>query len=265
MILREELMKRRRELEDGLSVARVVLRNETKGRLEVMKRDGFYRYYYISNKDEIEKKIYIDKENMKLAKELANRDYCRKAEKAMLEEMKRIDRLLELYTMENVEACYENLHPGRKRLVTPVLETDEAYISNWIQCCSGIANPIKNSLEILTDNQERVRSKSEKIIADRLFALGIPYKYEEALMLGGKVVFPDFTVLNTRTRKTFYWEHFGMIDDPEYLEKALKKVELYGKNDIIVGENLLITYETRNQPLLSSNVEVIIQNHLKKA
>ena len=38
MILREELMKRRRELEDGLSVARVVLRNETKGRLEVMKR-----------------------------------------------------------------------------------------------------------------------------------------------------------------------------------------------------------------------------------
>ena len=84
-------------------------------------------------------------------------------------------------------------------------------------------------------------------------------------MLGGKVVFPDFTVLNTRTRKTFYWEHFGMIDDPEYLEKALKKVELYGKNDIIVGENLLITYETRNQPLLSSNVEVIIQNHLKKA
>ena len=42
MILREELMKRRRELEDGLSVARVVLRNETKGRLEVMKRIDRY-------------------------------------------------------------------------------------------------------------------------------------------------------------------------------------------------------------------------------
>ena len=38
---------------------------------------------------------------------------------------------------------------------------------------------------ILTDRGERVRSKSEKIIADYLFRKGIPYKYEKPLYLKG--------------------------------------------------------------------------------
>ena len=88
-----------------------------------------------------------------------------------------------------------------------------------------------------------VGSKSEAIIADRLFANDIPYHYEVAFTPEGEAdtsrpvfdmygrlmgyeglgtdpydrdtLHPDFYVLNKRTRKTYYWEHLGRLTTPE--------------------------------------------------
>lgn len=66
----------------------------------------------------------------------------------------------------------ENLHKERQKLIHPIRETDE-----------------------------RVRSKSEVIIADILNQEGIPYRYECPLQLKGwGKVYPDFTVLSERER-----------------------------------------------------------------
>ena len=47
---------------------------------------------------------------------------------------------------------------------------------------------------ILTEKGERVRSKSEKIMADYFYRNGIFYKYERPLYLPGVgIVYPDFT------------------------------------------------------------------------
>lgn len=72
-----------------------------------------------------------------------------------------------------------------------------------------------------TARGERVRSKSEVIIADHLHELrgdGVEYDYEEPLYAPSgdhrDLRLPDFTV---RYRgRTWYWEHLGMIDDPTY-------------------------------------------------
>ncbi|SFH72967.1 hypothetical protein SAMN04487830_106120 [Pseudobutyrivibrio sp. OR37] len=61
-----------------------------------------------------------------------------------------------------------------------------------------------------------VRSKSEKIIADALEKYNVPYQYEPMLELGYNTIYPDFVVLNLRTRKTVYWEHLGLVSDIEY-------------------------------------------------
>lgn len=104
--------------------------------------------------------------------------------------------------------------------------------------------------EIVTERGERVRSKSEKIIADKLFALGIPYRYEYPLVLAGNVkVYPDFTILKMPEREEVYLEHFGMMDDIDYVDSAMYKLSTYEKNKIYLGVNLFITHENSRSPL----------------
>ena len=109
-----------------------------------------------------------------------------------------------------------------------------------------------------------MRSKSEVIIADLLGREKIPYRYEYPVKIKGwGKVYPDFTVLNVKKRKEMYWEHFGMMDDPEYVEKAVQKIEMYQKNGIYPGEHLIITYETRNVQINQKSIMGLIQHYLK--
>lgn len=119
---------------------------------------------------------------------------------------------------------------------------------------------IEDELEIITENGEKVKSKSEKILADKFKSMGIPYAYEQPVLLNGYgYVLPDFKILNKKTRKEYYWEHFGMMDDREYAEKTIKKIENYEKNGIFPGKNLIMTFETKQHPLsmriVSENIE----------
>ena len=83
-----------------------------------------------------------------------------------------------------------------------------------------------------------------------LYELEIPYHYEKALRLrNGATRYPDFTLLKVSTGEEIYLEHFGLLDDSEYLSENLKKLEEYRKNGIYVGKNLLFTYETTSTPL----------------
>ncbi|MFQ8777759.1 MAG: hypothetical protein ACLR78_10425 [Roseburia sp.] len=61
-----------------------------------------------------------------------------------------------------------------------------------------------------------MRSKSEAMIAMLLHLNAIPYRYECALSLGGVTLFPDFTIRHPVTGVLYYWEHFGLMDDPAY-------------------------------------------------
>ena len=62
-------------------------------------------------------------------------------------------------------------------------------------------------------------------------------------------IYTDFTILKMPERKEVYLEHFGMLDDEEYFEKMLIKLNTYEKNGIYLGINLFFTYETSRKPL----------------
>ena len=49
--------------------------------------------------------------------------------------------------------------------------------------------------------------------------------------------------MNRRTRREYYWEHFGFMNDPEYCEKTVKKIAAYEKNGIYAGDRLILTFE----------------------
>ena len=69
-----------------------------------------------------------------------------------------------------------------------------------------------------------MRSKSELVIADKLFAAGVEYAYEQPLVLpSGSTRYPDFTISDHARGVTFYWEHLGMLADPGYRARWERK------------------------------------------
>lgn len=84
-----------------------------------------------------------------------------------------------------------------------------------------------------TDRGELVRSKSEWIIADKLNAAGIGYVYEPEIQLAGKVRWPDFVISDDRRGITWYWEHLGRLDLPEYRQRWDTKAMAYRSAGIV--------------------------------
>lgn len=101
-----------------------------------------------------------------------------------------------------------------------------------------------------------VRSKSEVIIADELYANQISYEYEKPVVLNGwdYPVHPDFTIC-TPGGKTVYWEHCGLMDNPDYRSKWERKKRAYERSGISEwSKNLIVTYESQGNNLDSSDI-----------
>lgn len=116
---------------------------------------------------------------------------------------------------------------------------------------------------IVTEKGERVRSKSEKILADYFFRNGIEYKYECPLyMKDFGTIYPDFTFFSPKTGQEIYWEHCGKVDDPAYARKMVKKIQTYENNGIFQGGKLILTYETEQTILNTSKIEQLVKRYL---
>ena len=104
--------------------------------------------------------------------------------------------------------------------------------------------PIKGGY-YTTYNKVHVRSKSEQITGSLLEKYGIPYRYENKLTLGSKNKYPDFFIKNPFTGKEIIWEHFGgaPINQQEYEESMLKKINLYLKQGYIPNDTIIFTFE----------------------
>lgn len=113
-----------------------------------------------------------------------------------------------------------------------------------------------------TRKKERVRSKSEVLIADALYKYGIPYRYECPLRLGKDVIHPDFTILRPEDRKILYWEHLGAMDEAGYARTALQRIEEYKRNGIFPGDQLILTSETSRMPLNFTMIERTIGHYI---
>ena len=83
---------------------------------------------------------------------------------------------------------------------------------------------LEEGLIHVTERGELVRSKSELVIADKLFARGVEYAYEQPLVLpNGRTRYPDFTIADHASGMTFYWEHLGLLADPSYRSRWEQK------------------------------------------
>ena len=261
--IKEEIESRKHYLTQVRNRIEKNKKKEVTGKLRVCSRGNSFQYYLRDNPTDFNGS-YISKENIQVAKDIAQHDYTEQFLKVLQEEINVLNRFLKTYPAEIIENVYENLHRGRKELITPWIESEEDFFRKWQGYEFQGLGYAEDTPEFYTQKGERVRSKSELIIADMLEKENIPYRYECPIFLKGfGKVYPDFTVLNKRKKKEFYWEHLGMMDDPVYAEKAMKKIRTYEQNGYCVGIDLILTFESKNVPISQKQISNIIGYFLK--
>lgn len=234
------------------------------GNLRISKSGKKVQYYHITDKENMNG-CYIRKDNLGLAKELAERDYLNILMREAKRESKALKKFIKGMSGVRVEEVYEELNEYRKELVKPFIQSDRLFVNEWLdEKYDG--NPFSVEERVYeTKRGEKVRSKSEVLLADMYYEMGIPYKYEyPAKMFNGKIRYPDFVLLKMPERKLIYHEHLGLLEEKEYRHNNLIKINEYAKSGIRMGDNLIITFETEYAPLILSDVKNVVRNIFKK-
>jgi len=210
---------------------------------------------------------YIKKEDWQRAAALARKDYDERLKLELEEQIKLLRDFCSAYKPGRIAELYGALSAQRKAFVTPVYLPDDEFVEKWklkdYERLDGSSFRAEHSV-----GEDSLRSKSEVIIFHSLMMHGVPFKYEKALLLKDKsgeyrTVYPDFCCLNVKTRREIYWEHFGLLDDAEYRNKMLKKLNLYAINGYVPGKNLVTSFESREVPFTQKQAELVIENYLK--
>lgn len=258
--LSEKLSEELRKLQYANKKVKQELVSAPEGGLRLGKSRGKTQYFRYTREDG---KQYITKENQGLAQMLAQKDYNEKVLQYTEKSIKLINKLLEEYEDDKLEKIYLSEHPMRQTLIAPVEPTYNQRVEKWLAAPMSGKGFIEEAAIIMTNGGVRVRSKSEKIIADYFESVGIQYKYECPLYLKPYgIIYPDFTFMSKYTSEEIYWEHEGMMDNPEYSRSAIQKIELYEKNGILPGQNLILTYEYSTSSVNMEIVKMLTERYL---
>lgn len=88
---------------------------------------------------------------------------------------------------------------------------------------------------------------------------GVPYRYEMATTILGKIIYPDFTI--RKADGTFVlWEHYGMTFDEDYAAKSEVRSARYEAEGYRRHTGLIITYE--NDIKAKEDIDKIIRRFI---
>lgn len=246
--LREELTKEYAQMPEG---ALLVSPGTTK---------NSYRYYLRENsKDKFG--TYLDKSRSADKQKFARKKYLKELLKNIDVEVSKLEKIQKIQVTDSIINTYKSLNPGIKRFVEPIDVDDETYKDMWLQKhYVGLGFDEKDKTSFYSDKGERMRSKSEVLIANALNKANVAYKYEcPVTRKNGELLYPDFTILDTKRRRNVYWEHLGKMDDMSYVSRNLWKLEEYKGINIQIGINLFLTHESSMNPLGTKEINNIIQ------
>ena len=234
------MILRRQYLVSEISKCREQINGSPSGKLVVTK-NGKYEKWYVRNQNQF---TYLRKKDRDIAEKLFAKEIILKRIGLLEKELKTVDAYLcncvkdeEFYSIQTVSSALtlsEQLSNKAKKWM------EEPYDSNQY---------MRNKCTRKTLSGHYVRSKSEEMIDMELSNNGIPFRYECALILGNRKIYPDFTLWKPSTGELRYYEHFGMMDDAHYRKKFQEKIDEYCKHGIYPGVNLYVSFETGDNSL----------------
>ncbi len=253
-----ELINRKKELETALLHAKMYLKSPPEGKIRISKNGWGKAHFYHVTSDENQKGQYISDENTALIQSLVQKEYSEILLKEASKELWHVNAIMNLNKDIPLESIYKKLNNSKVPFVKPYMLDDAVFEKAWRKEEYNTSTYKPEKRIYPTKKGDLVRTKSEAMIADMYYELGIPYRYEcEVVLYNKKKKYPDFTVLDVKRRRVIYHEHFGRFDDEVYRNENLGKLNDYEKSGIFTGKNLIITFETDLYPI---NINVIRDN-----
>ncbi len=248
---KKELIKQLQEIKSLKEAVDIRLNKDKKierGKIRVSTNHGCPQYYY--KKEGETKERYVPTYEKDMLHMQIQRDYDERVYKELTNLETKLTRFLKTYDIDHLNKIYDNMCLGRQKYIMPVLQPKDEYVEEWIKSHKGGQNTGFGDGEFMTVRGEMVRSKSEKILADYFYSVGIPYQIEPRfVLLNGSCVYPDFVLLNLKNLKTIYWEHLGLVEKDGYATGNYFKLMDYEDSGLIIGDSLIITMETKERPL----------------
>lgn len=207
-------------------------------------------------------RTYIPKKDRPLAEQLARKKYLTLRLRDLLNEQHAISAYLNHHQFPTNQA--EELLTNSsefQNLLKPYFKPLSHKLSEWASAPYERSTKYPEQLIHKSISGNILRSKSEAMIDTLLYIHKVPFHYEEALYLGETILFPDFTIMHPVTGVIYYWEHFGMIDSPNYAQSTFSKLQLYTSYEIYPSIQLIITFETKSHPFTMEDAEKIIYDH----
>ena len=258
--IQEAIVKRMKCVAEVIDMANHRLQDAPAGRLRSCRVGNNVNFYY-REMPESRKGKYIKRSGDGLVCRLAQKEYDEKVLKLANLELGKLNNLKEFYDQSSMESAIQLIHKNKRDKIKPVTLSDEEYVRQWMaQTYKG--SSVEADEDLISDCGENMRSKSEVLIANALHKHGIPYHYEKPLSIDGKIIYPDFTVLNVRRRREFIWEHFGLMSDQKYAENAIFKINRYMANGYLPGESFIFSAESESVRFGTRQIEVIIRGYL---
>lgn len=251
----KKLIEKSKKLEKQLIAVKKELKKFPEGNFFCCRNGKYDKWYIRKNK----KQIYLPKKESATAQQFAYKRYLSDLAYDLTCEKNGIDAYLNHYNSDIRKSDQLLLNPAYQNLLSAYFQPANQELLKWIQTPyeSNPKNPEKLIHKTASGNM--VRSKSETLIDMALYKYHIPFRYEAPLKLGQLVIYPDFTIRHPKTGEFYYWEHFGMMDNPSYIQKTFHKLELYTSNGLIPFQHIILTFETQNYPLDSQWIEKIIE------
>ncbi len=224
--------------------------NYPEGRLNGKRINGKQKFYQIKDDGTIK---HISRENKALMIALRTKGILLKSIKILKKNMKWQEKLLQHYEPYDIAAVEQRL-PGAY---------SESRLREWSKQRYRM-NPYYVEYKIFqTSFGLMVRSKSEVLIAELLYAFGILFHYDEEILVRDaegftKSYYVDFVIM-TPSGRIIYWEHMGRFDEDGYRNHNLEKFCLYFDNGLVLGDNLIITMESKKSGLSAKKIVEIIK------
>lgn len=252
MTLFKRMLSEKERLEKEIHTIEQELSSAPEGCLVCHKNGKRFKYYHkIPNRNDPANPVlhYLRKKDLQTIRVLAEKSILWNKKRDLCHELNAVCSYLDKHNPDFGNEVQRLLNsPGIQQILLPDENRFSDNITEWQHAPYEKSSDHPDHLIYPTLKGDKVRSKSEMMIAHELFTNHIPYRYECRLDLPYEFYYPDFTILHPDAGFIILWEHFGMMHDEQYVKKTARKIKTYIENGFIPGQNLIMTFESENHP-----------------
>jgi len=213
-------------------------------------------YFYLRKGGEL---TYMKHEDVAAARRLVQRELEWKSVPEIRHDIEVLSEAVEIADSWPWERILNRMSPAKRELARLPVKSDAEMEAEWLSRDRRTLEFRDGDRIYQSASGQYYRSKSEAMLADMFEESGLVFVYEQEIYLRGiGSVYPDFTLFLPGSGCEVIWEHFGMMDNPEYANRAIKKIRDYAACGFTLGDNFICTFESQHVPLDKAAVAALI-------